>query len=196
MLFLSHSVLKKPHPLKRQSLKRRPLVLSTVSVVTALTLSACTTYRDIPANAPLNDVMAIMGQPSHQCTLADGVTRYVWSTQPMGQYAYGANVGSDGQVIGRVESILSDAYFNRRFSEGGPNYWTRERVLCEFGAPAETEILGLGEKREHIWSYRYKQHNVWPSLMHVYMGPDGQGYTRHHTGPDPLYDRDYYEWGW
>ena len=33
-------------------------------------------------------------------------------------------------------------------------------MLCEFGRPAEIETMGLGEKREQVWSYRYREANI------------------------------------
>lgn len=165
---------------------RRSLRFGVLGVL-AISLSACTTYRDIAPNSPIHEVLARMGEPSLTCPLEDGGGRLIWSYQPMGQYAYGANVSKEG-VVDSVESLLTDNYF-RRLDSGT---WTQQDVVCEFGPPAETERLGLGEKKALIWSYRYKQSNAWNSLMHVYFGGDETKVTRYHSGPDPMYERD--EW--
>lgn len=151
-----------------------------------VTLSACTSYRDVPANAPAIEALRIMGQANHSCDRPDGGQRLVWSYQPMGQYVYGADVGPDGHLIGSVYSVLTPKNF-RKLDSGR---WSAQDVLCEFGPPAEIETLGLGEKREQIWSYRFKEANHWNQLLHIYMGRDGQQVTRWHTGPDPMFERD------
>lgn len=148
------------------------------------TLTACTTYRDVAPNAPVTEATRIMGQPNYSCNRPDGGQHLVWSYQPMGQYIYGANVGADGKLIGSVYSAMTEQNFKRLDS----GTWGPQDVLCEFGPPAETQTLGLGEKREQIWSYRFKQNNHWHRLLHIYMGRDGQQVTRWHTGPDPLYE--------
>lgn len=150
------------------------------------TLAACASYRDIAPNSPVSEATRIMGQANYLCERPDGGQRLVWSHQPMGQYVYGADVDPDGKLIGSVYSVLTPQNF-KKLDSGN---WTAQDVLCEFGLPAEVETLGLGEKREQIWSYRYKHSNHWNQLFHVYMGRDGQQATHWHTGPDPLFERD------
>ena len=149
-----------------------------------LALSACTTYRDIPPNSPLGLVENQLGSPNYRCTLPDGRQRLVWSQQPLGQYAYGTNVNKDGH-IDNVQSLLTDSHF-RRLNEGR---WTQNDVACEFGPPAEIDRVGLGEKNEVVWTYRYRQSNAWNSLMFVYFGRDGEAVTHYHSGPDLRYER-------
>ncbi len=162
--------------------KRFVRTLTLAGLIT--TLAACTTYRDITPNAPISDVTRIMGQPNYLCDRPDGGKRLVWSQQPMGQYVYGAEVKADGNLKGSVHSVLTDKNFKKLNS----GTWTDKDVLCEFGLPAEVETLGLGEKREQIWSYRFKENNHWNRMLHIYMGRDGHQFTHWHTGPDPLYD--------
>ncbi|NLB30973.1 MAG: hypothetical protein GX822_04845, partial [Alcaligenaceae bacterium] len=47
---------------------------------------------------------------------------------------------------------------------------------------------GLGEKREQVWSYRYREANIWDRFLFIYMGRDGQRVTRWSTGPDLRFD--------
>lgn len=154
----------------------------------AITLSACAGYRSVPTNATVMETLSIMGDANHICQRADGGQRFVWSRQPLGQYIYGADVGADGRLINGVQSVMTSENF-RKLDSGR---WSANDVLCEFGPPAETERLGLGEKREVIWSYRYKEANHWNKLLHIYLGPNGDYVTRWHTGPDPLYEREYF----
>ncbi|NOL50234.1 hypothetical protein [Pelistega europaea] len=158
------------------------ILMTTIAV---LAISGCTSYRDIPANSSEQVVLNKMGTPTASCTKSDGSKRLIWSTQPNGQYAYGANVSKNG-VIDKVTSLLSDANF-KKLNQG---IWTPEDVRCEFGPPAETGRIGLGEKNEVVWTYRYKEINVWNNLMYIYFGRDGSQVTHYHSGPDPRYDTD------
>ncbi|XVN73468.1 hypothetical protein AAEX37_00529 [Oligella sp. MSHR50489EDL] len=178
------SVIKKPQILNQRLGKG--LYRSALMLALAGTLTACASYRDVPANAPVMEALSIMGQANHSCDRADGGQRLVWSQQPYGQYVYGADVSADGHLIGSVYSVLTPQNFKKLDS----GQWSAQDVLCEFGQPAEIETLGLGEKREQIWSYRYKELNHWNNLLHIYMGKDGRQMTHWHTGPDPRFDRD------
>lgn len=160
----------------------RPTLLAAL----VASLAACASYRDVAPNAPLSEATRIMGQPNHSCDRPDGSKQLVWSSQPMGQYIYGAQVDANNNLVGSVYSVMTGQNF-RKLDSG---VWSDQDVLCEFGTPAEIETLGLGEKREQVWSYRYKESNVWNKLLHIYMGKDGQQVTRWHTGPDPLFERD------
>jgi hypothetical protein len=138
-----------------------------------------------PPGTPLSQVVAKYGQPNFTCPLPNGGQRVIWTQQPLGQYAWGGNVSPDGR-IDRVERLLTDAHFNI-LSEGD---WSANRVLCEFGPPAIVDEVGLPSVRQVVWSYRYRENDSWNSLMYVYMGRKGDRVTRHHPGPDPMYDQE------
>ena len=142
-----------------------------------LALSACANLAQVAPGTPLADVQAQFGRPNFECPQANGGRRVIWTQQPMGQYAWGANVGADGRVD-KVLPLLTDPHF--KVLETGT--WSPDRVRCEFGPPARIDEAGLGEKREVVWSYRYKENSVWNSLMYVYMGRDGSGVTHFHPG--------------
>jgi len=146
-------------------------------------LGACTSMQDIPAGTPLSEVQARYGAPTVECPLADGNRRLIWSTQPMGQYAWSTQVSPDG-TVGPVEQILTDA----NFSQVEAGSWGRDELHCTFGPPAETTIVGLPGSREVVWSYRYRQAGAWNSLMHFYFSNDTGKVDRKHPGPDPLYE--------
>ncbi|MFT0533125.1 hypothetical protein ACMHYJ_09920 [Castellaniella hirudinis] len=151
----------------------------------ALSLAGCANIAATPPGTPLDQVSARFGAPTLQCLNRQGQPRAVWSRQPFGQYAWGADL--DGQ--GRVESVvpvLTDAHF-QILRQG---VWTAEQVRCEFGPPAEIDTVGLPGTRQVVWAYRYRQDQVWNSLMYVFMGADGRQVTKFHPGPDPRYDRD------
>lgn len=148
----------------------------------ALLVAGCANMHDIPPGTPLAEVQARHGAPTLECPLADGSRSMVWSSQPMGQFAWSTQVTPDGRV-GVVEQILTDAAF-RRVETG---VWDEERMRCTFGPPADISTVGMPSVRQTVWSYRYRQDGVWNSLMHVYVSDDGI-VQRLHPGPDPLYD--------
>lgn len=154
-------------------------------VFAPLVLGACASMTDIPAGTPLSDVQAQFGAPNFSCTNSDGQQRVIWTMQPMGQYAWGANIDSAGNTD-QVVPLLTNPYF-RKLDEGS---WNQEQVRCEFGPPAEITTVGLPSVRQDVWSYRYKEAGAWNSLMHVYFDIYTGEVTRYHSGPDPMYDRE------
>lgn len=167
----------------RATRARRLLQLG-ATVLAASALAGCANMAQTPPNTPLSTIQAQFGAPNYECTNDQGLKRVIWTQQPFGQYAWGANITADGKAQA-VEQVLDDAYF-KRLAQG---VWTPERVLCTFGPPAKKETVGLPSVREVVWSYRYKEDKVWNSLMYVYFGSDGKQVTRFHPGPDPMYER-------
>ncbi|AEC20429.1 putative lipoprotein [Pusillimonas sp. T7-7] len=148
-------------------------------------LSACANMADTPPGTPLHQVEAKFGRANFSCPAENGGQRLIWSQQPYGQYAWGANVNSAG-ITDRIEPLLTDKHFNVLAT----GVWTPERVRCEFGPPAEITQVGLPSSIQTVWGYRYKQSGAWNSLMYVYFGTTGQAVTRFHPGPDPMYERE------
>jgi hypothetical protein len=159
-----------------------------VARVAALTLLAALAgcadmAQRTPPGSALVQVESQYGKPNFTCRLPNGSERVIWTQQPLGQYAWGANVAPDGK-IDRVERLLTDEHF-RVLSEG---VWTAERLRCEFGPPARIDTVGLPSVRQVVWSYRYRENDSWNSLMYVYMGREGDQVTHHNPGPDPMYE--------
>lgn len=164
------------------------IVLQGIAAALLAALAGCADMAArTPPGSPLSQVESQYGRPNFTCALpGNGGQRVIWTQQPLGQYAWGANVGPDGR-IDHVERLLTDTHF-RQLSQGD---WTAERVRCEFGPPAIIDEVGLPSVRQVVWSYRYRENDSWNSLMYVYMGRDGDRVTRYHPGPDPMYeDRD------
>lgn len=182
---MSHTILTKTHTFSTSAGSLIPSILKPIICISVLALSACTSYRDIPANTPEPTVLQHMGQPNYSCEKADGTRRLIWTTQPNGQYAYATNISKDG-FADKVVSILN----NENFHKLDHGEWTQHDVVCEFGPPAEIGRIGLGEKNEVVWTYRYKQINHWNNLMYIYFGRNGDKVTHYHSAPDPRYDPD------
>lgn len=152
-----------------------------------LSLSACANIGKTPDNTPYSSLVAQYGQPSVECQDKNGQTRAIWSSQPMGQYAWGGNINSQGNLE-QMRPILTDEHF-QVLNHGT---WTTKDVLCEFGPPAFKDSVGLPDNRQNVWNYRYLQNHVWNSLMFVFFDPATGTVTKFHPGPDPRYEPDYY----
>ena len=156
----------------------------------ALSLTACQNMaqanmdRIIHPGTPYAQIVARYGRPDVLCPLAGGGERAVWTSQPKGHYAWGANVDASGRIE-RMEALLTDQHF-RKLTVG----WTPEQVRCEFGPPAIIDGVGTPSVSQVVWSYRYLQDGIWNSLMYVYMGHKGERVTHFNPGPDPAYERD------
>lgn len=154
-----------------------------ILATTALSaLAACTSMQSIPPGTPLAEVQARYGTPTLECPLGDSRRNLVWSTQPMGHFAWSTQVGPEG-TVSQLTQVLSDAEF-RKVETGR---WNSEQLRCAFGPPAEISSVGLPSVRQTVWSYRYLEAGVWYSLMHFYISDTGI-VERMHPGPDPMYE--------
>ncbi len=158
-------------------------ILLGCALASGVVLGACTTIADMPPGTPLAELQAQYGAPNFRCVTAQGQQRVIWTTQPYGQYAWGSDIDAAGNAV-RVEALLTSTHF-RRLADG---IWDKERVRCEFGPPAEIGPVGLPPARQEVWSYRFKENQTWNSLMYVYFDPHSGRVTRHHPGPDPMYE--------
>lgn len=127
------------------------------------------------------DLVAKRGRPTNQYT--EGNERiYEYMQGPWGQRTYMARIDSTGRVKS-FEQVLT----NEKFASIEVGKATKDTVLRTIGAPSETSYLSLRDLE--VWSYPYKESNVWNSLMHVHF--DRAGVVRQMmNGPDPRFDPD------
>jgi len=156
----------------------------------ALALSACAPLirKAPPVGAPLAEVSAKLGKPTEIYPAPDGGQVFEYRGQPMGQFQHIAKIGADGRLIS-YEQVLTSENF-ARISTG---QWTKDDILRNFGRPAETSpsrAVGYGQNAEEVWSYRYKEDQVWNSMMNVYFNSRGVVLRTGNT-PDPLLDDRY-----
>lgn len=162
---------------------KKPIFNTLLPLLGTLVLAGCTSMANLPAGSTLAAVEAQYGKAGTVCQRDDGSQRMVWSTQPLGQYAWGTNVNTAG-VIDRITLVLSDP----NFQQLGSGNWTEAQVICEFGPPAEISWVGLPSSSHKVFSYRYKQNGAWDSLMYVYFDKYSGLVNRFHAGPDPLFE--------
>lgn len=150
---------------------------------TAMLTTGCTTLEEqLPDGTTSTEMLRAMGTPDVTCPLPGGGERWVWSGQPFFQASWATEVRPDNTTTG-LEQVLTDESFDR-LRQGT---WHIDQVRCTWGPPADITGVGWGNNVHTVWSYSYRQGGVWNSLMHVYFDPAGQ-VTRHHPGPDPMYD--------
>jgi len=162
------------------ALTKRPLGLGRLGLAMASVaiLAGCVNYQSVKPGMSVAEAIQKLGKPSTTCKRDDGTERLIWTMQPYGQFSWGTNTTSQGTVVG-LQQLLTDANFQKLAT----GRWTDKQVLCEFGEPANK--YGVAQGHEIVWAYRYKQDEVWPSMMYVYMGPQGNLVNRFHPGPDP-----------
>jgi hypothetical protein len=99
---------------------------------------------------------------------------------PMGQTTWMAHIGPDGRLT-KYEQVLTGA----KFATIKVGSATHSDVLRTIGRPAEKTTLPLRDLE--VWAYRYKESDVWNSMMYVEF--DRNGIVQEMlNGPDPMYD--------
>ena len=151
----------------------------------ALALGGCAGMsRTAPAvGDPLATVTAKFGQPTAVYQAPSGqVLEY--ATTPFGQFTWMARMDADGKLAS-FEQVLNERGFGRIKIDSA----TKQDVLLLIGRPAETSYLALPDLE--VWSYRYKESDVWNSMMHVHF--DRAGVVRMmQNGPDPMYEKRFF----
>ncbi len=101
----------------------------------------------------------------------------IYTAQPLGQRASAAHLSRDG-VVTAVEPLLNTAHF----ATIAVDRWNKKDVFDHFGTPAEVRHT----RRYEVWSYRYREAEVWDSLFSVMF--DASGIVRQtQNGPDPMH---------
>ena len=133
-------------------------------------LSACAPVVLQPGE-PESAVLSKLGQPTNRYQLgnSDSGDRGVlleYAHGPFGQVTYMANIGPEG-TLRNFEQVLTSG----KFAAIEPGVANKYDVLRLIGAPGDTSPLELSHLQ--IWSYPYKQDNVWDAMMHVHFDRDG-----------------------
>jgi hypothetical protein len=127
------------------------------------------------------DLLAKRGQPTRR--YQDGKDMLLeYMHGPMGQVTYMARLNPSGKVISFEQVLTTQKFATIKVGET-----TKNEVLRIIGTPSETSYLPL--KDLEVWSYPYKESNVWNSIMHVHI--DRAGIVRQMlNAPDPRYEPD------
>ncbi len=159
-------------------MKTRIKTLSS-ALLLSLAMAGCVSAPPLPGESQ-QQVVAKLGQPSAIYRVPDA-TVLEYATGPFGQRTYMARIGQDGR-LDSYQQVLTDA----KFTTVKVGITNKEDVLHTFGRPAETSYLP--RQKLEVWTYRYKQSDVWDAMMHVHF--DGQGIVRMmQSGPDEYKER-------
>lgn len=142
---------------------RKPLLCA----VLALSLAGCAQFgRPPPQPGDSREaVLTRLGQPTN--VYADGTdTLLEYAYGPMGQYTWMARLGPDGRLRS-YEQVLTSAKF-ATVKLGKDN---KETILRTFGRP--TQVTHYASVDGDVWLYRYKEQDVWNSMMSVEFNRQG-----------------------
>ncbi|MCY1353405.1 hypothetical protein D3C81_1143500 [compost metagenome] len=154
----------------------------------AALLCACTTLMPVQEGTklvgqPKAAVQATFGPPTDIFNLPDGTSRWIYSKQPLGQYAYGAEFDRNGNLTSFRNMLATPELYKAKVGT-----WTREDVAEHFGV-TRLPVEYYPRMQREVWSYRFRHEDVWPSLFNFYF--DNAGVLRQtQITPDPLYDPD------
>ncbi len=151
-----------------------------VLLLASLMLTGCASLFGPPLTPGMSEQQVIARNGPPAIEYSDGNTKLLeWPVSEWSQYAYMAKIGPDGTLIS-YENVRT----REKFATIQVNRFNKNDVLRTVGHPTETEYLPL--KKQEVWSYRYKEYDVWNSMMHIYF--DANGIVRGmENGMDPLY---------
>jgi hypothetical protein len=156
---------------------------TTLLAVFLTTLNACSVLMPAPVKVGDSEaeLVAKRGEPTHR--YQDGPDRLLeYARGPWGQRTYMARVDANGKVVS-FEQVLTV----QKFSTIKVGETTKDDVLRIVGAPSETAYFPRTDLE--VWTYPYKESEVWNSMMHVHF--DKAGVVRQMlNGPDPRFDPD------
>ena len=146
-----------------------------------LGLAGCAALsRTPPSPGDTRDqVQAKLGVPTAVYAASGGAV-LEYARGPFGQQTWMARMGPDGRLQ-RYEQVLTADHFGA-LKIGSA---TRTEVLHALGRPTETSYLDIPELE--VWSYRYRESDVWNSMMHIHFNRNGI-LTKMMNGPDPMYE--------
>lgn len=131
-------------------------------------LGGCALPQPVTIGDSEAQVLAARGTPTHRYRIGnEQLLEYM--TGPYGQQTWMARIDADGRLIS-FEQVLTE----ERFAAIKVGSATWEDVLHTIGAPSERTWLRLS--RLEVWTYPYRQYDIWDSLMHVHF--DGSGVVR------------------
>lgn len=144
-------------------------------------LAGCAQVSSVKPGTPIAEVLKQYGRPAVSCPARDGGKRMVWTQQPQGETAYALHVTPQG-LVDAPQQVLTENSFSVL---GNGEVWTRERVHCQFGPPANITRDSWGDDHQWIWGYRYMRGQGDAEMMYVYLGNDGAQVTKYRSLPDP-----------
>jgi hypothetical protein len=123
-----------------------------IVIAMSLLLAACAGYGGhglVPGQSPLDEVIAVMGQPAMRWAEADGSIRLAYPRGPMGVHTYMVLIGSNG-VLRQIENVMDPQAF-ARIQSG----MSQDQVLRTLGPPEPSWTIYFKARDELVWEWRY-----------------------------------------
>lgn len=165
---------------KNPVLRRMRVGSLIAATLTLAFLAGCAQVSDVKPGTPIAEVLKQYGRPAVSCPARDGGKRLVWTQQPAGETAYALHVSPQG-LVDAPQQVLTENSFSVL---GNGEEWTRERVHCQFGPPANITRDAWGDDHQWVWGYRYMRDQGDAEMMYVYLGNDGARVTKYRSLPD------------
>ena len=153
------------------------------TVLMCMLLTACASNPPLFPGDAQSVVLSKLGVPAARYQVGSEQ----WLEYPRFQQTWFAHIGADGKLTA-WEPVLTQA----KFASIELDKASKEQVLRTLGHPTESSYLSL--PKLEVWSYAYKEAEVWNSMMHVHF--DHAGIVRKmQNGPDPRFERELREPG-
>jgi hypothetical protein len=152
-----------------------------VPALAALLLAGCASWAPQPKIIPgdsADSVRARLGNPTSVYPLPGG-QELEYATGPFGQKTWMVRLDANGKVTSAEQVLTAQTFAKIRTGE-----FRKDDVLRLIGRPAERSRVYL--HNYEVWSYRYKENDVWNSMMHVHFDEDGV-VRMLMSGPDPMF---------
>jgi len=121
-------------------------------------LAACAGPPPEPGT-PVAEVQQRLGRPTGSYPNgADTMLEYAYG--PWGQYTWMARIGPDGRLVSYEQVLTSE-----KFATVKPGKDDKDSILRTFGRPAQ--VTHYASVDGDVWLYRYKEQDVWNSMMSV-----------------------------
>lgn len=119
-------------------------------ILSVLLLTACAAYDGHglkPGVATVDDVIAVMGQPSLSWQDKNGRQQLAFARGPAGLHTYMADFGADGRLL-QIENVLESKHL-ARIQPGQ----TQEEVLRLIGPPNPYWTTYFEARNELVWEW-------------------------------------------
>lgn len=141
-------------------------------------LSACAGWGGarLTPGMPEAAVRAALGAPTGVYR-DGGDTVLEYASGPAGQATWMARLDPAGRLASYEQVLTSEKFAQVKVGKDN-----RDTILHRFGRPAE--VLRFASSPADVWMYRYKEQDVWNSVMYVEFATDGT-VGKLTNGPDP-----------
>jgi hypothetical protein len=155
-------------------------VIQILGLAGAITLVGCGSMTQIAPGTPLQTVISQYGQPSVSCANPDGTKRVVWSQEPEGELAWGADVDANGTVTTFTQVLRPSEFVV--LNEGS---WDAQRVNCHFGPPSRIETYP-DNPNQVVWHYNYYSEEPGNfMILYITINKASDRVVNYSTAPNP-----------